>query len=599
MSTKNLRRAWGSFSDSTRVGIAKINSEYKELDVAVVKATNHVETPPKEKHVRTIFAYTSASRPRADVAYCIHALAKRISKTNSWVVALKVLMVIHRTLREGDPTFREELTNYARSRGHMLNLANFKDESGPSAWDYSAWIRTYAQYMEERLECLRVLKYDVESERSSGHSKTRELDTPDLLEHLPALQALLHRLMGCQPEGAAAQNHIVQAALGLVLKESFKLYRAINDGIINLVDKFFEMQRHDAIKALDIYKRAGQQAERLSEFYDICKRLDLARSFQFPALEQPPQSFLATMEEYVRDSRSPAPREAVGDSFEDRRRPPPPVEQREPPPPVVEEPPPPPPPVKQEDADLLGLGHDAPGDPAMMEHNNALALAIVPADGANGHAQAANGMPTDYTTSGWELALVTAPSAMSAPASTGTSVGSKLAGGMDKLTLDSLYEDAVRRTSPYSTPPGSYGGAAAANLHQQQQQQGQGMLALPAPPGAFAQQQQAAFNPDPFLASSRVAPPPSVQMAAMAVQQQQFMVGAGQLGYPQQVGYGQGQVGYGMQQQPYGMSMQPNPFGGNPYAAAQQAQAQYYGMPPQQSQAYPPQATGSANPFLI
>jgi hypothetical protein len=40
-----------------------------------------------------------------------------------------------------------------------------------------------------------------------------------------------------QPEGAAISNYVIQAALGLVLKESFKLYRAINDGIINLVDK--------------------------------------------------------------------------------------------------------------------------------------------------------------------------------------------------------------------------------------------------------------------------------------------------------------------------------------------------------------------------
>ncbi|KAL9273486.1 putative clathrin assembly protein, partial [Drosera capensis] len=67
-----------------------------------------------------------------------------------------------------------------------------------------------------------------------------------------------------------------------VLKESFKIYCAINDGIINLVDKFFEMPRHEAIKALDIYRRAGQQAGSLSDFYDICKGLELARNFQFP-----------------------------------------------------------------------------------------------------------------------------------------------------------------------------------------------------------------------------------------------------------------------------------------------------------------------------
>jgi hypothetical protein len=85
----------------------------------------------------------------------------------------------------------------------------------------------------------------------------------ELLEQLPVLQQLLHRLMGCQPEGAAISNNVIQAALGLVLKESFKLYRAINDGIINLVDKFFEMQRVDALKALEIYKRAGVQVRAL------------------------------------------------------------------------------------------------------------------------------------------------------------------------------------------------------------------------------------------------------------------------------------------------------------------------------------------------
>lgn len=31
-----------------------------------------------------------------------------------------------------------------------------------SAWVYSAWVRFYALFLEERLECFRVLKYDVE-----------------------------------------------------------------------------------------------------------------------------------------------------------------------------------------------------------------------------------------------------------------------------------------------------------------------------------------------------------------------------------------------------------------------------------------------------
>lgn len=72
------------------------------------------------------------------------------------------------------------------------------------------------------------------------------------------------------------------------------------------------MQRHDALKALDIYRRAGQQvlpfaifllwqwslhsrfysycpffqAERLSEFYEVCKSLDIGRGERFIKIEQ-------------------------------------------------------------------------------------------------------------------------------------------------------------------------------------------------------------------------------------------------------------------------------------------------------------------------
>eukprot|EP00249_Psilotum_nudum_P010355 c22490_g3_i1 orf=1-450(-) len=140
----SLRKALGAIKDSTSVGLAKVNSECKDLDIAIVKATNHVECPPKEKHVRTIFSAISAARSQADAAHCIHALARRLSKTHNWTVALKSLIVIHRTLREGSPSFRNEILNYCGSRGHILNMSHFKDDSSPNAWDFSAWVRTYA-----------------------------------------------------------------------------------------------------------------------------------------------------------------------------------------------------------------------------------------------------------------------------------------------------------------------------------------------------------------------------------------------------------------------------------------------------------------------
>nr|GMC58605.1 putative clathrin assembly protein At5g35200 [Ipomoea batatas] len=177
-------------------------------------------------------------------------------------------------------------------------MTHFKDDSSPNAWDYSGWVRSYALYLEERLECFRILKYDVET----YHMRSKELDTLELLEQLPALQQLLHCVVGCQPQGAAMQNHVIQLALSMVALESIKIYNAISDGTATLVDKFFEMKRQDALRALDIYRKAGQQAEKLSEFYEICKKLDVGRGEKFITIERPPTLFLQTMEECVKEA---------------------------------------------------------------------------------------------------------------------------------------------------------------------------------------------------------------------------------------------------------------------------------------------------------
>ncbi|PKI47626.1 hypothetical protein CRG98_031977, partial [Punica granatum] len=81
---KTWRKAYGALKDQTKVGLAHVNSDFADLDVAIVKATNHVECPPKDRHLRKILIATSAIRPRADVAYCIHALSRRLSKTHNW-----------------------------------------------------------------------------------------------------------------------------------------------------------------------------------------------------------------------------------------------------------------------------------------------------------------------------------------------------------------------------------------------------------------------------------------------------------------------------------------------------------------------------------
>ncbi|KAF4346053.1 hypothetical protein G4B88_000571, partial [Cannabis sativa] len=151
MAPTTIRKAIGAVKDQTSIGIAKVASNMApELEVAIVKATSHDDDPASEKYIREILNLTSYSR--GYVHACVTAISKRLGKTRDWIVALKALMLIHRLLNEGDPLFQEEILFATRRGTRLLNLSDFRDEAHSSSWDHSAFVRTYAMYLDQRLE---------------------------------------------------------------------------------------------------------------------------------------------------------------------------------------------------------------------------------------------------------------------------------------------------------------------------------------------------------------------------------------------------------------------------------------------------------------
>lgn len=177
-----------------------------------------------------------------------------------------------------------------------------------------------------------------------------------------------------------------------------------------------------------------------------------------------------------------------------------------------------PPPLPPTTGDLLNLDEELHPMIANLEQSNALALAIVEPGSENNASAPLDLFAIDKA--GWELALVTAPSNhTSQPA-----VSQLQAGGFDKLLLDSLYEDEVRRQQIGSV---TYAGSATVNP----------------------------FDPnDPFAMSNSFPPPSNVQFAMMGQQQQYYQA--------QQYAYFQVQ-----QQQHQMVAMPPQTY--------QQQQAQY------------------------
>ncbi|EOX93333.1 ENTH/ANTH/VHS superfamily protein, putative [Theobroma cacao] len=313
-----LKKAIGAVKDQTSISLAKVvNTNSSNLEVAVLKATTRDQEPTDERYVNEILQTISSNKINA--AICAHVIAKRIGKTKNWVVALKSLVLVLRIFQDGDPFFPKEVLQ-ARKRGaKILNLSTFRDVSNSSPYDYTAFVRSFAFYLEERLDCFitgKLQRRFTYKERQNSHPRSRrvnqqpvgEMKPPMLLDRISYWQRLLDRAIATKPTGAAQTNRLVQVSLYAVVRESFDLYRDISDGLGLLLDSFFHLQHQSCVNAFQYCVQATRQFEELCSFYDSCKSLGIGRTSEYPSVQMISDELMETLQEFLKDQASfPSP----------------------------------------------------------------------------------------------------------------------------------------------------------------------------------------------------------------------------------------------------------------------------------------------------
>ncbi|XP_039122123.1 LOW QUALITY PROTEIN: putative clathrin assembly protein At1g03050 [Dioscorea cayenensis subsp. rotundata] len=555
MAPSTLRRAIGAVKDQTSISIAKVSNSttISDLDVAIVKATRHDEYPAEERHIREILSLTCYSR--AYVHSCVSTLSRRLSKTRSWTVALKSLILIHRLLSDGDPAYEQEIFFATRRGTRMLNMSDFRDTSrSAAAWDFSAFVRTYARYLDERLEFRMHGRRQRRSSRASLNlnddddndtaaaaaaattttsrvTPVREMKTSQIFIKIQHLQQLLERFLACRPTGAARFNRVVCVALQPLLKESQQIYYDLNEIMSIFIDRFMEMEIPECVRVHSIFTRLSKQLEELDAFYNSCKSSGISRPSDFPQIERITSKKLEVMDEFIKERSNPVklnpePEQSPEEEEEEEKE-----EEGDQnhysnsikalPPPTSNEAV-----IKneefedteekknkneiklaqEEEGDLLNLSDELSTANKQHDHDM-LALALFD-DGTTTTTtdapawEAFKDEPAD-----WETALVQSASVLSGQRS-------ELGGGFDTLVLNGMYVHADQQVKYVSSGAGQ-GSASSVALPLMSSN----LLALPAPAGGGG----AGEVVDPFAASLEVPAPAYVQMSEMEKKQRLLM----------------------------------------------------------------------------
>ncbi|XP_041418982.1 clathrin coat assembly protein AP180 isoform X9 [Xenopus laevis] len=281
-----------------RIAAAQYSVTGSAVARAVCKATTHEVMGPKKKHLEYLIQATNETN--VNIPQMADTLFERATNS-SWVVVFKALITTHHLMVHGN----ERFIQYLASRNTLFNLSNFLDKSGSHGYDMSTFIRRYSRYLNEKAFSYRQMAFDFARVKKGAEGVMRTMLPEKLLKGMPILQGQIDALLEFDVHPNELTNGVITAAFTLLFKDLIKLFACYNDGIINLLEKFFEMKKGQCKDALEIYKRFLTRMTRVSEFMKVAEQVgidkgDIPDLTQDGFIDEPaPNSLLETLEQHL------------------------------------------------------------------------------------------------------------------------------------------------------------------------------------------------------------------------------------------------------------------------------------------------------------
>ncbi|XP_063287102.1 phosphatidylinositol-binding clathrin assembly protein isoform X8 [Pelobates fuscus] len=278
-------------SITDRITAAQHSVTGSAVSKTVCKATTHEIMGPKKKHLDYLIQCTNEMN--VNIPQLADTLFERTTNS-SWVVVFKSLITTHHLMVYGN----ERFIQYLASRNTLFNLSNFLDKSGLQGYDMSTFIRRYSRYLNEKAVSYRQVAFDFTKVKRGADGVMRTMSTEKLLKTMPIIQNQMDALLDFNVNANELTNGVINAAFMLLFKDAIRLFAAYNEGIINLLEKYFDMKKNQCKEGLDIYKKFLTRMTRISEFLKVAEQVGIDRG-DIPDLSQAPSSLLDALEQHL------------------------------------------------------------------------------------------------------------------------------------------------------------------------------------------------------------------------------------------------------------------------------------------------------------
>ncbi|EOY01271.1 hypothetical protein QUC31_013867 [Theobroma cacao] len=281
------KRAAGAIKDRNSIVVANLSrkSSFRnpDLEAAIIKATSHDEYFIDKRNAQRVFSWIRASP--ISLRPFIWGLSKRMEKTQSWVVAIKGLMLMHGVFCCKVPAVQKI--------GRLpFDMSSFSDGHSRSSktWGFNAFIRAYFAFLDQRA----IVSFEQDNKRDEQPSLMLQQ-----LSKLQKWQSLLDMLLQIRPLADNMKVGLILEAMDCVIIEIFDVYSKICSEIARVLMKIYSVGKVEAVMALKILQKAMMQGEELSLYFEFCQEYGVLNANEFPTVTQIPEEDVQELERII------------------------------------------------------------------------------------------------------------------------------------------------------------------------------------------------------------------------------------------------------------------------------------------------------------
>ncbi|XP_052186127.1 putative clathrin assembly protein At1g25240 [Diospyros lotus] len=289
------KRASGALKDRNSLLVASLARRTalrnRDIEAAVIKSTSHDDSRVDYRNAQRVYSWIRMS-PAYYFQPFASALNARMSKTRSWVVALKGLMLMHGVVCCRVPAVQ-------KVPRLPFDLSSFCDGHLPFAksWPYNAFIRAYYAYLDQRSAFTSV---DLQ-EREARSRLGREAPIVWDLRRLQRLQGLLDTLLEIKPQTEGRIELVVLEAMDCIVIEIYDIYSRICNGVAKVLVRICSAEKGEAAVTLKVLQKSIFQGEQLSSFFEYCKGIGVLNASECPKVERVPEEDIRELQRMIMD----------------------------------------------------------------------------------------------------------------------------------------------------------------------------------------------------------------------------------------------------------------------------------------------------------